>query len=191
MMTLEQRLRFGPASLRPPRLPDADVAYSVHLTLVGPLVLAVDGDGAVLSCSYDDEQQVTEHLARAVSPRVLRQGHRLDPLRRQLDEYLAGQRLSIDLAVNLALASAFTRQVLTSLPDVAYGTTTSYGDLAARAGAPRAARAVGNALGANPVCIVLPCHRVTRSDGSPGGYAGGPSAKKALLDLEAGATRET
>ncbi len=185
MTTLEQRLRVGPTPLRPPRLPDADVAYTVHVTPVGPLVLAVDSDGAVLSCCYDDEQQVTEHLARAVSPRVLRQSHRLDPLRRQLDEYLAGQRRSIDLAVNLALASAFTSHVLLSLADVPYGTTTSYGDLAARAGAPRAARAVGNALGTNPVCIVLPCHRVTRSDGSPGGYAGGPTVKQMLLDLEA------
>ncbi len=185
MTTLEHRLRIGPGTLRPPRLPDADVAYIVHPTTVGPLVLAVDGQGAVLCCSYDDEQQVTEHLARAVSPRVLRQGRRLDPLRRQLDEYLAGQRRSFALAVNLALASDFTRRILEALPDLAYGTTASYVALAERAGAPRAARAVGNALGVNPVCILVPCHRVTRSDGSPGGYAGGPTAKQMLLDLEA------
>lgn len=194
MTDLESRLRAfardGSTGLAPdaapPRLPEPDVAYALHDTVVGVLVLAVDRAGTVLSCSYDDEQTVTARLSAHVSPRVLRTPVRLDPLRRALDDYLAGRRRDLDLPVSLALATPFARRVLTGLRDVRYGARTDYGRLAGAVGAPRAARAVGGALGGNPVCLLLPCHRVVRSDGSPGGYAGGPAAKQLLLALEAG-----
>lgn len=188
MTALESALRsFQPATpLRPPRLPATDVAYALHDTAVGRLVLAADAAGTVLACSYDDEAAVTARLARVVSPRVLRSPARLDPVRRRLDEYLAGRRRELDVAVDPVLATPFARRVLEALRRVPYGATTHYGELAATIGAPRASRAVGSALGANPVCILLPCHRVLRSDGSLGGYAGGTPAKEVLLRLEAG-----
>jgi len=125
-------------------------------------------------------------LARAVSPRVLRQARPLDDVRRQLDEYLAGTRQAFDLEVDLALATPFQRLVLTDLPThTSYGATTTYGTVAADIDKPKAARAVGTALGANPVCVVLPCHRVVGANGALTGYAGGLDAKRFLLNLEA------
>jgi len=182
---LESRLRALQTPLEPPVLAAGDVFYATHPTQVGSLLLAVDGAGTVLACCYGSEESVTGQLAAHVSPRVLRAPSRLDPLRRELDDYLAGRRRDIDLPVSLALASPFTQRVLTGLRQVPYGTTTHYGQLARAVGAVGAGRAVGRALGANPVCIVLPCHRVVRSDGTPGGYAGGPAAKRTLLALEA------
>jgi methylated-DNA-[protein]-cysteine S-methyltransferase len=179
----EARQRLEP-KLRPPQLDAGDVYYGVHETAVGPLVLAVQADGAVVACSYADEASVTDHLARAISPRVLRGPHHLDEIRRQLDEYLGGHRRRIEVPVRPVLATPFAQRVLLALGSVAYGTTTTYGAIAQAIGAPRASRAVGNALGANPVCIILPCHRVLRGDGAVSGYAGGPEAKRHLLELE-------
>jgi methylated-DNA-[protein]-cysteine S-methyltransferase len=115
---------------------------------------------------------------------VLRAGLRLDPVARQLDEYFAGRRRAFDVPLDLRLARGFRRTVLEHLRDVGYGTTTSYAGLAARAGSPAAVRAVGTACATNPVPVVVPCHRVVRSDGTPGRYVGGDAAKAALLVLE-------
>jgi methylated-DNA-[protein]-cysteine S-methyltransferase len=186
MNPFDLALRRLDERLRPPRLPIGDVSYALHDTGLGQLVLAVAEPGTVVACSYDDEAAVTEHLARALSPRVLRRPDRLDTLRRQLDEYLEGRRRSIDLPTSTVLATPFTQNVLEVLRSVPYGSTTSYGDVARAIGEPQASRAVGNALGANPICIVLPCHRVVRGDGSLGGYAGGAEAKHFLLELERG-----
>ena len=179
--------------VRPPRLDrltGADVSYVVEDTVVGRLLLAARPDGRLLACSYllddRDGDRVLDRLAHAVSPRVLRGGRVLDPARRELGEYLAGRRRTFELAVDLALAGPFQRQVLTRLLDtVGYGSTTSYGALARELDRPNAARAVGAALGANPLCVVLPCHRVVASSGKLTGYAGGLAAKRLLLDLEA------
>jgi methylated-DNA-[protein]-cysteine S-methyltransferase len=182
---IEARLRaFEADDLRPPLLPDGDVAYTMHDAAVGRLVLAVERSGTVLACSYDDEETVTTRLARVVSPRVVRDPGRCDPLRHQLDEYLSGRRRDFDVAVDLVLATPFARRVLETLRRIPYGTTSDYGTIARAIGSPGAARAVGNALGTNPVCVLMPCHRILRGDGSIGGYAGATAAKQMLLRTE-------
>ena len=186
MNDLESRLaRFATPDLKPPVLPDADVAYTLHDTPIGTMLLAI-AHGRVVASSFGDEETMTNRLARAVSPRVLRRPRALDDVRRQLDEYLDGRRQAFDLKVDLALATPFQRLVLTDLPKhTRYGTTTTYGAVAGEIHKPKAARAVGTALGANPVCVVLPCHRVIGSNGALTGYAGGLDAKRFLLNLEA------
>jgi methylated-DNA-[protein]-cysteine S-methyltransferase len=119
-----------------------------------------------------------------VSPRILSAPGRLDAVARQLEEYFGHRRTRFDVPVDLRLAQGFRRRVLDHLPFIPYGSTESYGQVAAAAGSPRAVRAAGSACAANPVPIVVPCHRVIRSDGTDGGYAGGPEAKRALLALE-------
>jgi methylated-DNA-[protein]-cysteine S-methyltransferase len=191
MMTdLERRLSRldGPnrdrSSGRPPVLPTADVSYTLHDTPIGRLLLATAA-GKVVASSFGDEETMTQRLATAISPRVLRQPAPLDDVRRQLDEFLAGQRRTFDLEVDLTLATDFQRLVLADLPRfTAYGSTTTYGELAGEIERPKAARAVGTALGANPVCVVLPCHRVIGAGGALTGYAGGLDAKRFLLNLE-------
>src|SRR5262245_37444750 len=187
MMTdLENRLaRFTTPEPTPPVLPDADVAYALHDTPIGTMLLAV-AHGRAVASSFGDEETMTNRLARAVSPRVLRRPRALDDVRRQLDDYLAGNRRTFDLEVDLALATPFQRLVLTDLPlHTSYGRTTTYGAVAGDIQKPKAARAVGTALGANPVCVVLPCHRVIGASGALTGYAGGLDAKRFLLNLEA------
>ena len=170
---------------RPPLLPTADVSYTLHDTAIGTLLLATAA-GKVVASSFGDEETMTHRLARAISPRVLRQPEALDSVRRQLDEYLDGRRHSFDLEVDLTLATPFQRLVLSDLPiHTRYGRTTTYGRVAGEIDKPKAARAVGTALGANPLCVVLPCHRVIGANGALTGYAGGLDAKRFLLNLEA------
>jgi methylated-DNA-[protein]-cysteine S-methyltransferase len=188
---LELVLRGYEPTVRPPALAGGDVTYAVHDLPVGRMLLAARTDGTLLACSYaaDDavEGAVLDRLSRRVSPRVLRGGRALDQVRRQLDAYLAGRQDSFDVPIDLTLATPFQRAVLDRLTStVGYGTTTTYGRLAGDLGRPTAARAVGSALGANPLCIVLPCHRVVASSGALTGYAGGLPAKQFLLDLESG-----
>lgn len=190
MNDLENRLSLlrtapsGPSDGRPPVLPDADVAYVLHDTPIGTMLLAAAA-GRVVASSFGDEETITTRLAHTISPRVLRQPAALDEVRRQLDEYLAGRRHNFDLEVDLALATPFQRLVLADLPTYThYGSTTTYGELASELDRPKAARAIGTALGANPVCVVLPCHRVIGASGALTGYAGGLEAKRFLLDLE-------
>jgi methylated-DNA-[protein]-cysteine S-methyltransferase len=170
--------------LRPPTVEGGDVAYCTYAGAIGDMVLAVTSDGTVLACSFGTETEVTQRIADVVSPRVLRQPYKLDRLRAQLDEYLAGNRREIDLPYTLALAGSWGTQVLEAVKVVPYASTTTYAEIARAVQAPNASRAVGNALAGNPLCVVLPCHRVLRSDGQLGGYAGGPEAKQVLLDLE-------
>ena len=161
-----------------------DVAYDLVDTPVGRLLVAVT-DRGVCEISYDpDLAQEEEHLARNFGARVLRSPQPTDDARRQLEEYFAGKRRDFDLAVDLRPAREFGRTVLQELGRVPYGELTTYGALAARAGRPRAARAVGTVMNHNPVPIVLPCHRVVGSTGSLVGYAGGLDRKRLLLELE-------
>ncbi|GAA0573706.1 methylated-DNA--[protein]-cysteine S-methyltransferase [Kribbella sandramycini] len=185
MNDLEARLaRFAATDPKPPTFPDADVAYTLHDTAIGTLLLAV-AHGRVVASSFADEETMTTRLARAISPRVLRQPRPLDDVRRQLDEYLAGARTEFTVDVDLTLATPFQQLVLTDLrTHTAYGATKTYGELAGALDRPKAARAVGTALGANPVCVVLPCHRVIGASGALTGYAGGLQAKQFLLNLE-------
>ncbi|WP_079132050.1 methylated-DNA--[protein]-cysteine S-methyltransferase [Streptomyces nanshensis] len=163
-----------------------DVAYRTLETPVGPLLLAATEEGLVrIAYGVQDHDAVLADLAERVSPRVLRGPARLEQTVRQLDEYFAGRRTRFELPLDLRLSTGFRREVITRLPDIGYGRTESYARMAAAAGSPRAVRAVGTACATNPLPLVLPCHRVVRSDGSAGGYAGGAEAKRTLLTLEA------
>jgi methylated-DNA-[protein]-cysteine S-methyltransferase len=163
-----------------------DIAYRTVDSPVGSLLVAATTVG-VLRVAFDvqDHAAVLAELADAVSPRILRAPARLDPVARQLDEYFAKRRTRFDVDVDLRLAGGFRKSVIEHLRDIAYGRTESYATVAAAVGSPRAVRAVGTACALNPVPLVIPCHRVVRSDGSPGQYAGGADAKTALLRLEA------
>jgi methylated-DNA-[protein]-cysteine S-methyltransferase len=163
-----------------------DVAYRTVDTPVGTLLLAATTVGLV-RVAYDIEGHdvVLAGLADAVSPRVLRAPARLDTAARQIDEYFAKRRTVFEVPVDLRLAEGFRRSVIEHLRDIGYGRRESYATVAAAVGSPRAVRAVGTACAHNPLPVVIPCHRVVRSDGSTGSYVGGPLAKSTLLDLEA------
>jgi methylated-DNA-[protein]-cysteine S-methyltransferase len=165
-----------------------DVAYRTIDSPVGPLLLAATPNG-LLRVAYDseDHDRVLATLAERVSPRILSAPRRLDPAARELDEYFAGARRQFDLPLDLSLSRGFRLMVLSHLPGIGYGQTASYGAVAALAGRPRAARAVGTACATNPLPVVVPCHRVIRADGEIGAYLGGPAAKRLLLGLEAAA----
>jgi methylated-DNA-[protein]-cysteine S-methyltransferase len=163
-----------------------DVAYRTLDTPVGRILLAATGQGLVkVAFSVQDHDAVLRQLADRISPRILNAPGRLDETSRQLDEYFTGQRTRFELPLDWRLSKGFRREVLTHLRDIGYGRTESYAEVAAAAGSPRAVRAVGTACATNPLPLVVPCHRVVRSDGSAGGYAGGPDAKLTLLALEA------
>lgn len=164
-----------------------DIAYRTVDSPLGSLLLAATAAGLV-RVAYDVQghDAALDALAARISPRVLRAPRRLDAAAREIDEYFSGRRRTFGLAVDLRLAHGFRRDVLDHLPQIGYGRTESYAQVAGAAGSPRAFRAVGTACALNPVPIVVPCHRVVRSDGSPGPYAGGAAAKLALLELEAG-----
>jgi methylated-DNA-[protein]-cysteine S-methyltransferase len=169
-----------------------DVAYTRHDTPVGTLVLAATRRGLVRVVYADGEdavQAALAALARGVSPRVLAAPRRLDAARRELDQYFAGARDRFELAVDWQLTRGFGRRVLRSTARIPYGSVSSYAKVAAAAGSPRGSRAAGNALGANPLPIVVPCHRVLHSGGGLGGYTGGLERKRTLLAIERGEER--
>ena len=163
-----------------------DVAYRTVDTPVGTLLLAATTAGLV-RVAYDVEghDAVLTGLADRISPRVLRAPARLDTVARQIDEYFAKRRTVFEVPVDLRLAEGFRRNVIDHLREIGYGHRESYAAVAAAIGNPRAVRAVGTACAHNPLPVVIPCHRVVRSDGSTGQYIGGPLAKSTLLDLEA------
>jgi methylated-DNA-[protein]-cysteine S-methyltransferase len=130
---------------------------------------------------------VLSTLSHRISPRVLRAPRRLDAAARELDEYFGGRRRVFDLPLDLSLSAGFRQLVQRHLPEIGYGQTRTYGQVAELVGNPRAVRAVGTACSTNPLPVVVPCHRVLRADGAVGGYIGGPDAKRALLRLEAAA----
>jgi methylated-DNA-[protein]-cysteine S-methyltransferase len=136
---------------------------------------------------YEDEDSVLGQLAATVSPRVLAAPGKLDEPRRELDEYFAGRRHRFELALDWQLTRGFARRVLQATARIPYGSVSSYKLVAAEAGSPRGSRAAGNALGSNPLPIVVPCHRVLHATGGLGGYTGGIERKRILLAVE-GAT---
>jgi methylated-DNA-[protein]-cysteine S-methyltransferase len=162
-----------------------DVAYAPVDSPVGELVAAVTPRGLV-RLAYEDGRgdAVLSELAARVSPRVIEAPARLDDVRRQLDEYFEGRRQSFDLGIDWTLARGFTRRVLQSTAKVPFGELATYREVASGAGNAAAVRAAGNALGANPMPIVVPCHRVVRTGGALGGYTGGVERKEYLLSLE-------
>jgi methylated-DNA-[protein]-cysteine S-methyltransferase len=161
-----------------------DVAYDVTESPIGPLLVAVSERG-LCRVSFDPEpERELESLGRAFGTRVLRSPRPLDEVKRELDEYFAGERQSFDLPIDIDRLTPFNRSVLEQLARVPYGSLTTYGALAGQAGRPRAARAVGMVMNRNPIPIVLPCHRVVGSTGSLVGYGGGLERKETLLRLE-------
>jgi methylated-DNA-[protein]-cysteine S-methyltransferase len=163
-----------------------DVAYRTLDTPVGTLLLAATTVGLVrVAYDIEDHAAVLATLAGTISPRVLHAPARLDAAARQIDEYFAKRRTGFELTVDLRLAEGFRRNVVEHLRDIGYGRRESYAQVAAAVGNPRAVRAVGSACAHNPLPVVIPCHRVVRTDGSTGHYVGGTVAKSALLTLEA------
>ena len=163
-----------------------DIAYRTVESAVGPLLLAATPRGLIrVAFASEDHDSVLLALSQRISPRMLEAPGRLDSTARQLDEYFAGRRHSFDVALDWSLSHGFRRTVLEHLnTDISYGATASYAALAQLAGSPKAVRAVGTACATNPIPVVVPCHRVIRSDGAVGAYRGGPVAKRVLLDLE-------
>jgi methylated-DNA-[protein]-cysteine S-methyltransferase len=168
-----------------------DVAWRDLDSAVGPLRVAATPAGVVRIAftgpGLENSDDVLQELATHVSPRVLRAPARLDVFAGELEDYLDGRRRDFDVPVDLRLAHGFRRTVLDVMREVGYGHTVSYGRLAASAGSPRAARAVGTACATNPVPLVVPCHRIVRGDGSLGRYRGGADIKVRLLALESAA----
>ncbi len=165
-----------------------DVAYTTIDSPVGPLLLAATPKGLVrVAYAVEDHDRVLGTLARRLSPRVLRAPRRLDAAARELDEYFGRRRRVFDLPLDLSLSAGFRQLVQRHLPEIGYGQTRTYGQVAQLVGNPKAVRAVGTACATNPLPVVVPCHRVLRSDGTPGGYVGGADAKHTLLTLEAAA----
>jgi methylated-DNA-[protein]-cysteine S-methyltransferase len=173
--------RFRDAAARESLL---DVTYDLVDSPIGALLVATTERG-FCRIAYDaDPELELEGLARAFGVRVLRSPRPIDPARRQLEEYFDGNRRRFDLPVDVAMLAEFNRRVLRELARVPYGEVVTYGELAARAARPRAARAVGTVMNRNPLPIVLPCHRVVGANGKLVGYAGGLERKEALLRLE-------
>lgn len=162
-----------------------DVAYRTLDTPAGPLLLASTGTGLVrIAFAVQDHDAVLQQLSDRVSPRVLHAPGRLDDAARQIDAYFTGRRHDFDLPRDLRLARGFRRRVLEHLRAIAYGRTESYREVATASGSPKAVRAAGTACATNPLPLVIPCHRVIRSDGTMGQYAGGSETKRTLLTLE-------
>lgn len=165
-----------------------DIVYRTIDSPFGPLLLAATPAGLVrLAFAVEGHDAVLARLADDVSPRILNVPQRLDAAAHQLDEYFAGTRRVFAIDIDLQLVRGFRRTVLNHLRDIGYGTTESYRDVAVASGSPAAVRAVGTACATNPLPVVVPCHRVVRSDGSFGQYLGGAATKRALLEMEAAA----
>jgi len=165
-----------------------DIAYRTVDSPVGELLLAATNQGLVRVAFADEGfDTVLQSLATRISPRILRAPRRLDDAARQLDDYFGGRRRRFAIPLDLRLSNGFRRLVLEQLRQISYGTTQSYAGVAAATGHAKAVRAVGSACATNPLPVVVPCHRVLRSDGTLGGYLGGLATKRALLDLEAAA----
>jgi methylated-DNA-[protein]-cysteine S-methyltransferase len=165
-----------------------DVAFATYDSPVGTLLLATTPLGLVRLAYVlsDGEEALLEDLATRVSPRVLKAPRRLDEPRRELDQYFAGTRREFDIPLDWQLIQGFSRRVLEETARIPYGSVSTYKRVATAAGNERASRAAGNALGSNPLPIVVPCHRVLHSTGGLGGYTGGLDRKRTLLAIESG-----
>ena len=185
--TAVERARAAAERVRERALDDGlvDVAVGLVDGPVGELQVAVTGRGLVY-VAYDDEDReaLVARYAGALSPRIVRSARATDEVRRELTEYFAGTRTAFELSVDRRLMHPFARKVLAATSRVGYGELATYGQIATRIGHPSAARAVGAALGSNPVPIVVPCHRIVGAGGRLTGYAGGIDRKEILLQLE-------
>ena len=162
-----------------------DVAYAQVDSPLGPLTIAASPRG-LLVVAYPERplDTVLSRLAAEVSPRVLEAPARLDPIRRELEEYFEGKLRRFSTKIDWTLTRGFGRKVLRTTAKIPYGQVRTYGQVAEGAGSARAVRAAGNGLGSNPMPVVVPCHRVVRTGGGLGGYTGGLERKEALLAIE-------
>ncbi len=165
-----------------------DVAYATLDSPLGKLLLAATPEGLVRLAyvEYYDQEAVLEQLAQKVSPRVLAAPRKLDEPRRELDQYFAGDRREFEFPLDWRLSRGFGRRVLEATARIPYGATGTYKQMATEAGSAGASRAAGNALGSNPIPIIVPCHRILHADGGLGGYTGGLDKKRLLLAVESG-----
>ncbi|HEV3130098.1 MAG TPA: methylated-DNA--[protein]-cysteine S-methyltransferase [Solirubrobacteraceae bacterium] len=164
-----------------------DVAYATTDSPVGKLLLATSPTGLIRLAYIDDgeaEDAVLEQLSVKVSPRVLAAPRKLDEPRRELDQYFAGDREQFEVQLDWRLVRGFGRRVLEATSRIPFGSVSTYKQVAIEAGSPRGSRAAGNALGANPIPIIVPCHRILHSTGGLGGYTGGLERKRTLLAIE-------
>jgi methylated-DNA-[protein]-cysteine S-methyltransferase len=162
-----------------------DVAYGIADSPLGPLTVMVTPRGLVrLSYAHEAVDEQLDDVARRISPRILEAPERTDAVRRQLDEYFVGARQRFDVPIDWSLVRGFAGDVLRATSRIPFGSVSSYREVAAEAGSPNAYRAAGNALGSNPIPIVVPCHRVLHAGGGLGGYTGGLERKRFLLHLE-------
>lgn len=161
-----------------------DIAYGMVDSPVGRLTLAATDAGLVRIGFSDESERVLDELALRISPRVLRSPRRIDPARRELEQYFDGKLHEFTAPLDWRLVGPFGRRVLGRTAGIPYGSLATYNEIAREIGAPGAARAVGNALGANPIPVIVPCHRVVRTGGALGGYGGGLPRKAWLLQLE-------
>jgi methylated-DNA-[protein]-cysteine S-methyltransferase len=174
-------------------LPDAaaaegllDVAVGTVSSPIGELFVVVTGRGLAAIAFEGDEyrEELLDRIARQISPRILPSPKRTDTWRRELDEYFASERTGFELPVDRRLIHGIASDVLKQTSKIPYGEVSTYGAIAKKIGHPSAARAVGRALGSNPIPIVIPCHRVIGASGALTGYAGGIDRKVRLLELE-------
>jgi methylated-DNA-[protein]-cysteine S-methyltransferase len=162
-----------------------DVAVATMDSPVGELLVAVTHSGLARVAFEDEERdRVFARLARELSPRILEAARPTDRVRTELEEYFAGERSRFDLRLDRRLIGPFARDVLRATGRVGFGRTATYGQIAAKIGRPNAPRAVGRALGSNPIPIVIPCHRIIGASGGLTGYGGGLPRKRTLLTLE-------
>jgi methylated-DNA-[protein]-cysteine S-methyltransferase len=193
--SLQQALTVDPDHLRRLEIQLASAADAEHLVDIayrtvdspfGPLLLAATEVGLVrVAYASEDHDVVLQSLSDRISPRILRHPARLDVAASELDEYFAHRRRTFDVGLDWRLSVGFRATVLRHLSEIEYGHTASYAMVAQLAGSPKAVRAVGTACATNPLPIIVPCHRVVKSDGSMGGYLGGLEVKATLLELEA------
>jgi methylated-DNA-[protein]-cysteine S-methyltransferase len=164
-----------------------DVAVTTMDSPLGTLLLMATPKGLVrIAFESENREDVFDEVARQLSPRILEAPRRLDPVRRELDRYFAGTLRDFEVPIDWSLSGSFARKVLRRTARIPYGSVASYGEVAVGVGSPRGARAVGNALGSNPIPVVVPCHRVVLTGGAIGGYGGGLPRKRWLLALETG-----
>jgi len=165
-----------------------DVVWTVRETAIGPLMVAATGEGLVEVAFRAGPAVVAREVAalgRRLGAVPVEDAERLAPVTEQLDAYFAGGLRDFTLPLDWSLTAGFNRRVLRELAaGVPYGSVVGYQDLAERVGEPGAARAVGAAMGSNPLPVVVPCHRVVESDGGIGGFSGGLEIKRTLLALE-------
>ncbi len=167
----------------------ADIGYGTVDSPWGTLTAAATEEGLVrLAFPEEPLDEVLDRLAAKLSPRIVEEPSRFEGVRRELDEYFSGRRRDFDVPLDRVLMSAFAKKILAATSAIPYGSVSTYTEMATAAGSPRGSRAAGNALGSNPIPVIVPCHRVLRTGGNLGGYGGGLDRKRWLLELEGALT---